>query len=91
MPDTENKQGATSKVSMFRSLLEAVMVAGLLWTGTTLVAVRTDNAVMTSKLEDIARNTADFPAYKIKTAENGIRIASLEDEVKELRSVRNMR
>jgi hypothetical protein len=91
MPDTENKQGNLNKVSMFRSVLEAVMVAGLIWTGSTLVAVRTDNAVMQNQLTTVIANTADFPAYKIKVAENSLRISALEVEVKDLRSVRNMR
>jgi hypothetical protein len=88
MPDSI--QG-TSKVSMIRGVLEAVIVAALIWTGSTLVAVRVDNATMKQQLTTLVANTADFPAYKIKTAENTLEIATLKDDVKELRTVRNMR
>ena len=80
-----------NKVSFIRGVLEAVIVAALIWTGSTLVAVRVDNATMKQELSTLLANTADFPAYKIKTAENTLEIAGLKDEVKELRTVRNMR
>ena len=86
-----NQKNGGSKLSAVRGVLEAVIVAALLWTGSTLVAVRTDNAVMQNQLATVVANTADFPAYKIKTAENALEITQLKDDVKELRSVRNMK
>lgn len=80
-----------SKVSIVRGVLEAVIVAALIWTGSTLVAVRVDNATMKQQLTTLVANTADFPAYKIKTAENSLEIRTLKDDVKELKLVRDMR
>jgi cell division protein FtsB len=89
MPDTDTKQG--NKLSMVRGVLEAIIVASLLWTGSTLVAVRVDNATMKEQLSTVVTNTADFPAYKIKTAELSLEINQLKDDVKDLKAVRNMR
>lgn len=80
-----------SKWSIVRGILEAVTVGFLFWIAGSLIEAKQVNAILMYKIDTVVANTADFPAYKIKTAENSIEISQLKEQVKELYKVREMR
>lgn len=80
-----------SKLQKVRGVLEAVIVAALLWTGSSLIALREQNAVMSAQLTMIQSQLLDVPAMKLELAEHGVEIDRLKEDVKENRSVRGLR
>lgn len=97
MPDTDIKQGA-NRLSIFRGVLEAIIIAALIWTGSTLVALRVENATLSGKLDAIADNTKDLPilrndviTLKVQRLAQNDRDAAQDAEIKELRSLRGMK
>lgn len=87
MPDTQ--QG--SKLHMVRGILEAMIVAALLWTGSSLIAVREQNAVMQNQLATIQGQLIDLPSVKLEIARHGIKIEQLEKAQEESRQVKRLR
>ena len=79
-----------SKLQKVRGILEAVIVAALIWTGSSLIALREQNAVMHAQLTMIQSQLLDVPSMKLQLAENGIEIDRLQEDMKELRSVRGL-
>ena len=80
-----------NKIQMFRGILEAIIVASLLWTGASLVQLREQNAVMQSQLTTIQGQLLDVPSMKLRLAEHNIEIRRLQEDVKEVRSVRGLK
>jgi hypothetical protein len=85
MPDTGG-----NRLQMIRGVLEAVIVATLLWTGTSLIALREQNAAMQVQLSTIQSQLIDVPSMKLKLAEHQIEINRLKEDLKEARSVRGL-
>lgn len=80
-----------NKLQMIRGVLEAVIVAALLWTGASLVQLREQNAVMHAQLNMIQTQLIDVPSMKLKLAEHQIEINMLKENQKELKSVRGLK
>jgi hypothetical protein len=80
-----------SKLQKIRGVLEAVIVAALLWTGSSLIALREQNAVMSAQLTMIQSQLLDVPAMKLELAEHGVEITRLKEDMRDTRSVRNLK
>lgn len=80
-----------SKLQKIRGILEAVIVAALLWTGSSLIALREQNAVMSAQLTMIQSQLLDVPAMKLELAEHGVEITRLKEDMRDTRSVRNLK
>lgn len=80
-----------SKLQKVRGVLEAVIVAALLWTGSSLIALREQNAVMHAQLTMIQTQLLDVPSMKLQLTKHEIEIERLKEDVKETRSVKGLR
>lgn len=85
----DNQQG--HKLQMVRGVLEALIVASLLWTGNSLIALREQNAVMHTQLTLIQGQLLDVPSMKLQLAEHGFAIKQLQEDVKEVKQVRKLK
>lgn len=61
MPDATT---GGNKLSIFRGVLEAIIVLGIAWTGSTMMNLRVENARLSGKLDAIAENTKDLPQVR---------------------------
>ena len=84
-------ESSGNRIQMVRGILEAVIVASLLWTGASLVQLREQNAVMQAQLSTIQSQLLDVPSMKLTLAEHSIEINMLKENQKELRSVRGLK
>lgn len=80
-----------SKLQKVRGILEAVIVAALLWTGSSLIALREQNAVMHAQLTMIQTQLLDVPSMKLQLTRHDIEIERLKEDMKETRSVKGLR
>lgn len=80
-----------NRLQMVRGILEAIIVATLLWTGTSLIALREQNAAMQVQLSTIQSQLIDVPSMKLKLAEHQIEINRMKEDIKETRSVRRLK
>lgn len=67
-----------SKIQSIRTILECVIVAALLWTGSTLVALKVELAQVSTRLTSIETTLSDVPRI---TADN-VRLRSEVDQSK---------
>lgn len=86
-----DEQPRRDKLQVFRGILEAVIVASLLWTGSSLITLREQNAVMSTQLAMIQSQLLDVPSMKLELARHGIEIDQLKEDAKESRQVKGLR
>ena len=87
-----------NKLQSIRTILECVIVAVLIWTGSSLVEFKTQMAVVQSQLTGIQVGLADVPKLKeeaaVARAERDAIVKQLTDQsisIAELRKLRGMR
>lgn len=78
-------------MSVIRGVLEAVIVAALLWTSSTLVSLKVDNGILKSQLSTIVVNTSDLPALRVNQAQLKIEMSMVKEDIKDLKQVKNLR
>lgn len=78
-------------LSVIRGVLEAIIVAALLWTGSSLVDLKVDNGVLKSQLNQLLDNTSDLPSIRKSVVRHDIEITALKEKVKELEQVKNLK
>lgn len=98
---TEQKDNDLNKLPALqtvRGILEAVIVASLLWVGNTLIDATTKMAVMQTQLASIQTQLADVPNLKVDAIKKDAMIEQLQRQqqintgaVDELRKVRGLR
>lgn len=100
----ENIQGANEHSSrlpslqLVRGVLEAVIVAALIWTGSSLIDLKTQTAVVQSQLASIQLTLAEVPGVKQDTIKLRAEMDQGEKErtqmradIAELRKLRGLR
>lgn len=96
MPDTST--GGGSKLQSFRTVLECLIVGALMWTGSSLVQLKTQGAVIQSQLAAVQVTIADVPALRIEQVKSRAELDQLRVEmnqkdaaITELRKLRGLR
>lgn len=91
-------QSKVPSLQLVRGILEAVIVAALLWTGSSLIELKTQTAVIQSQLAAIQVNLADVPAVKQETIKLRAEIeqsdkerAVMRTDIAELRKLKGFR
>ena len=85
-----NQTEGPNKLSIFRGILEAIIVLALAWTSSTLVSLKVDNGVLKEQTASIVRNTSDLPSLRTDVTQLKIEMSSAKDDIKELRQVRGV-
>lgn len=80
-----------SKLQVFRGILEAVIVAALLWTGSSLVALKSDTAVIKDRMLALGPLTNDVSAIRLRVAMHDVEIEQLKEDQKELKSLKGLK
>lgn len=84
--DNPKKNG----LQIFRSVLEAIIVLALGWTGSSLVQVKTDTAVLRTQMSGVPSAIEQIQDLRVSDANQNIEIARLKDDVKEVKSLRGL-
>lgn len=74
-----------------RTVLEAVIVALLLWTGRSLVTLQTQIAVVQADIQGLRGQLSDVPRLTSTVAELKVQVERDRADIAELRAVRNLR
>lgn len=74
-----------------RTVLEAVIVALLLWTGRSLVTLQTQIAVVQADIQGLRGQLSDVPRLTSTVAELKVQVERDRADIAELRAVRNLK
>lgn len=92
------EQQTVSKIQSIRTILECIIVAAMLWTGSSLIELKTQTAVVQVQLSSLQINLADLPANrteltKLRGELEQIKKDSSHDrmQIEELRKLRGLR
>lgn len=96
MPDTQHNIGG--KLQSFRVVMEALIAAALIWTGSSLLQLKTQLAVVQTQLTSVQATLVDVPSLKLQQVRTDTEVAQLRVEmnqksaaIDELRKLRSFR
>lgn len=89
MTDAMEKRG--NGLQIFRTVLEGVIILALGWTGSSLVQVKTDTAVIKSQVASVQPALNKLEDLRIDVSNHETRLNGMEDDIKELQSVRGLK
>lgn len=81
----------TPRWQSLRTVLEAVIVALLLWTGRSLVTLQTQIAVVQADIQGLRGQLSDVPRLTSTVAELKVQVERDRADIAELRAVRNLK
>jgi choline-glycine betaine transporter len=94
----EESNNKVPPLQVMRGVLEAIIVAALLWTGNSLIELKTQVAIAQTQLAAIQVSLADVPSLQLEDSKQKEQIlqlskdqSKLAEDVKELRKLRGMR
>lgn len=87
----ETPKGNKNGLQIFRSVLEAIIVLALGWTGSSLVQVKTDTAVLRTQMAGVPSAIEQIQDLRVSDANQNIEIARLKDDVKEVKSLKGFK
>lgn len=80
-----------SKLQSIRVILEGVIVAALIWTGSSLIELKTQTAVVQSQLANIQTTLASVPDLKVENVKQRSDIEQLKSEVEDLKRLKGFK
>ncbi len=90
-PKDQDSGGKMPYLQTIRGILEAVIVAALLWTGNSLIDLKTQTAVVQSQLLAIQVSLADIPLVKTENIKLRADVDQLKQEMAEQKKLRGFR
>lgn len=88
---TGQEDGARPMWQSFRTLLEALILAALLWSAKTQIALGQQVAVMTSQLSTMNQSLAGVPELGTRVTKLEIVSDQSRQDIRELKQVRSLR